>query len=276
MSTKCYFNGKFTDIDNVKINPYDLGFLRGYAVFDVMRTVNGKVFLLKEHWDRFVNSANQLNLKIPVSQDEFQGIVEKLIEDNGLNEINIRTVLTGGVSNNAFTLEGNETFLVTTEVFRLPHEDVFKNGAKVITEEYKRFIPTAKIASYIAAIRLQDEKNKSGSIEIVYTDKGKVLEASTSNLFIIKDGKIITTNKGVLFGTTRNLVVDLAKKNSFEVEERQVKMDEMLNADEVFLTATNKNIIPVIKIDDREVGNGGVGEITKRLMEIFDEFLKNY
>ncbi|MFC1645323.1 aminotransferase class IV [Patescibacteria group bacterium] len=276
MNRECYFNGEFIKLGDIKINPYDLGFLRGYGVFDVMRTVNGKPFLIKEHWDRLVNSAKELNLNISVSEKEFNDIVERLIENNDLGEMNIRTVLTGGVSDDAFSLKGEETLLVTVEKLKLPVKDVFKKGARVITEDYKRFIPRAKISNYIAAIRRQDKKHRAGAIEIIYIDDGNVLEASTSNFFIVKDGEVMTTRKGILLGTIRNLVIDLAKKNGLSVAEREISVDEMLKADEAFITATNKGIIPIISIDDKLIGNGKVGGTTKKLMSIFGEYLKKY
>ncbi|MFC1609265.1 aminotransferase class IV, partial [Patescibacteria group bacterium] len=239
-------------------------------------TVNGKPFLLKEHWNRFINSAKELNLNIPVSEDEFKSVVERLIEDNDLGEMNIRTVLTGGVSDDAFSLKGEETLLVTVEKLKLPSDDIFKKGAKVITEDYKRFIPKAKISNYIAAIRKQDEKHGAGAIEIIYVDNGNVLEASTSNFFIVKNGEIVTTNKGILLGTIRNLVVDLATRDGFNVVEREVTMDEVLGADEAFLTATNKSIIPVVSVDENVIGSGEVGKTTKKLMDILENYLKNY
>jgi D-amino acid aminotransferase len=278
MSKKCYFNGEIINFDEVRISPYDLGFLRGYGVFDVMRTVNGgKLFLFQEHWNRLVSSAEKLHLQVPVSKNELKDVMEKLVDIDDEDDCVIRTIITGGVSKNAFSVTGDPTLLVITENLEKmsPSREVY-SGAKVITVDFKRSIPTAKISNYVEPIRHQEKKMKAGAIEIVYTHKGQALEASTSNFFIIKDGKVITTKDDILLGTTRNLIVDLARKNGFEVEEREVSIDEMFGADEMFLTAANKNIVPVVQVDEKKIGGGKVGETTKKLMKILSDYMISY
>jgi len=276
MKNYCHHNGKVTTIDRVKISPYDLGVLRGYGVFDVMTTENGKPFLFEEHWKRFVNSAKELHLKIPVSKEEHERILKKLIAFNKFKKSTMRTVLTGGFSDDGFSLCSNETFLVMIEKFHELPREVYEKGAKVITVDNKRDFPHAKITNYMVAIKNQEKKLKEKAFEIIYTKEGKALEASTSNLFIVKDGKIITPKGGILKGITRNLVLMLAKKSKLKVEERELKSEELFGADEVFLTATNKWIVPIVKIDKRKIGNGKVGEITKKLMKIIEDFAKKY
>ena len=272
----CYFNGKFLTFKKVKISPYDLGILRGYGVFDVMRTRNGKPFLLGDHWERLRNSAKELNLKVPANKRNFQEIITKLLKRNGFRESVIRTVLTGGISKNGFNFEGRETFYILIEKFQPLPRECFTKGISVITLEYLRDIPEAKITNYIAAVKKQKEKNKRRALEIIYTSKGKALEASTSNFFIIKNGKLITPKKNILFGITRKLVIKLAKENGFNVREKEIKTDELFSADEMFLTASNKDIVPVVKVDGKKIGNGKAGKITKDLMKIFQEFAENY
>lgn len=271
-----YFNGKIIASDKIKISPYDLGVLRGYGVFDVMRTQNGKLFLLKDHWKRLQNSARELNLKIPVSKKELQEIIIKLLKLNGFKESIIRTVLTGGTSKDGFTFENKESFYILIERFSPLPRECFTKGVNVITLEYLRDVPEAKIINYIAAIKNQKEKNKRRSLEIIYTSKGKALEASTSNLFIIKNGKLITPKKNILLGITRKLTMKLAKENGFKVFEREIKTGELFSADEMFLTASNKDIVPVVKADGKKIGDGKVGKITKDLMKIFQKFAENY
>lgn len=272
----CHFNGKITTPDKVKINPYDLGFLRGHGVFDVMSTVNGKPFLLDEHWKRFQNSAKMLGLKIPVSGGEYEKIVRKLLKSNGLKKSTIRTILTGGISLNGSTYCQNETFIIFIEKFHGLSEEVYAKGARVVTHDHERHIPTAKVCNYAEAIRHQGKKEKAGALEIIYVKNGKALEASTSNFFIVKNGKLITVKEGILIGTTRNSVIRLARKAGYKIEERDIKIKELHSADEVFLTATNKDVVPVIKIDGKKVGDGKVGKNTKVLMELFRKFTLEY
>lgn len=277
MKKYCHFNGKITTLDKVKISPYDIGMLRGYGVFDVMCTQNGKAFLLDEHWKRFQNSAKELGLKIPIAKEEYEKIVEKLLRMNNFKKANIRTVLTGGTSANAFAYKpGRETFFILIEKFNALPNEVFEKGAKVITLEYDRDFPRAKVTNYVAAIRKQEEKIRKKALEIIYIRNGKALEASTSNFFIVKNQKLITTKDGILVGITRNLAIELARQNGLKVEERAISEKELFSADEVFLTATNKDIVPIVNVAQRKIGDGKPGKITRQVMEAFQKFAKNY
>lgn len=272
----CYFNGKITALDKIKISPYDLGILRGYGVFDAMCTKNGKPFLLNDHWKRLQNSARELNLKIPVSRKEFQEIVTKLLKLNGFKKSYVRTILTGGISKDAFTPCGKETFFILMERFCPLPSSVFSKGANIITLEYQRDFPRAKTTAYIIALKKQKLKEKKKSLEIVYLKRGRVLEASTSNIFIVKNKVLVTPKDDILLGTTRNLIVKLARQDKLKILERKITLKELFSADEVFLTATNKDIVPVVKVDGKKIGDGKVGKITKELMKIFQKFAENY
>lgn len=277
MSTHCYFNGKFTTLDKVKISPYDLGFLRGYGVFDVMRTENRKPFLLDRHWKRFLNSAKELGLLVPLKKENYQKVVEKLIQLNGFPKSNIRTISSGGETKDGLSRKkGKESFLILIEKFHELPLEFYKKGASVITADYERFFPKAKINNYVVAIKNQEKKLKNKALEIFYLKNGKALEASTSNFFLVKKGKINTTKEKILLGITRNLTLELAKKAGFKIEEREIAEKEIFEADEIFLTATNKYIVPIVRIDGKKVGNGKIGPVTKILMEKMEEFVKSY
>lgn len=272
----CYFNGKITTSDKIKISPYDLGVPRGYGVFDVMCTKDGKPFLLKEHWKRLQNSAGKLGLKIPISEKNHKNAINKLIRLNGFKKSSIGTVLISGVNKDSFILGGKDFFYILTEKFRSLPRKCFTKGANVITLEYLRDIPRAKTTNYIAAMKSQKEKNKKKALEIIYTSQGKALEASSSNFFIVKDGKLITSKKNILLGITRKLTIKLARENDFNVCEREIKISELFSANEMFLTASNKDIVPVVKVNGKKIGNGKVGKTTKDLMKIFQNFAENY
>lgn len=270
----CYFNGKITTIDRIKISPYDIGILRGYGVFDVMCTANGKPFLLNEHFRRLNNSARELKLKVPFSKKEFEKIIAQLLKSNNQKEATIRTVLTGGVSADGFSI-GNPTCYILVEKKHAFSADAY-GGARLISIENKLRNPKAKATlNYVEAIKAQKEKKKKKAHEIIYFENGNVLECSTSNVFLVKDHKIITAKDKILNGTTRGLVIKLAAKK-FKVEEREIKTNEIWKSDEVFLVATSKKIVPVIKIDNKKIGHGKPGPITKELMMMYDEFVRNY
>ena len=253
----------------------DLGVLRGYGVFDFLKTVNGKLFLWKEHWQRFQNSAKSLGLKVPVGEPEVKKIIANLFKKNKCTDASIRLLLTGGPTEDGMT--------VTKPVFSILIEDLyfypkkyFQTGARVITHEYLRLVPGSKTTNYITAVRLQKDKHKAKAVEILYTHQGRVLECATSNFFIVKEGKIITPKLDILYGTTRNVIMTLAKKAGYEVEEREMKIEELYTADEAFLTATNKDIMPIVVVDSQKINQGGVGPVTHELQKHFAEFVARY
>ena len=275
MKSYAYFNGKIKVIDKVQISPLDLGFIRGYGIFDVMRTQNGKLLLLNEHWRRFQNAAKELNLKIPINKNKCHELIRKLLKLNNFPESIIRIVLTGGISEDLFSLSGQETFLILAERFELLDKRIYEKGASAVTLNFCRELPEIKTTNYLEAIRHQNFKDRHKAFEIIYVKNREVLEASTSNIFIFKKNVLITPKDKILLGITRNLIIKLAK-NLFRIKEKKISEKELINASEVFLTATNKNIVPIIKIDGKNISSGKVGKNTKILMVKLSEFLKKY
>ncbi len=271
---KAYYNGKIISEDKVKIDFNDLGFARGYGVFDAMKTVEGHPFLLKAHFKRLQNSAKLLNIDFTLSLPEFVGIVNELLALNknifSNNDVTIRTTVTGGVSSNGLKMDGKPTVLITINDLSLvtPDKELYKTGAKIITIDFQRIMPEAKTTNYLTAILHQKDKEESGATEIVYHHNDLLLEGATSNIFIVKNGEFITPDKNVLSGTTRNLVIKLLSEAGEVTGKRNVKMEELFEADEVFLTGTFKGVLPIVQVDDKMIGDGQVGEKTKLAMEL--------
>lgn len=276
MQTYAYFNNKIVPLAKVRINPYDLGFLRGYGVFDFMVTANGKPFMPDDHWKRLELSAKELGLGIPMDRKKYDQIVQKLISLHKYERRIVRTIITGGISSDGVTPSGKETCLILIEKAVSLPEKIYKNGAKVITVEYLRDCPRAKINNYVTAIKNIKNKKRNGALEILYTYNGKVLEASTSNFFIIKNGALVTPHENILHGITRKVILMLARKKRYKVIEREVSEKEIYSADEAFLTASNKFVVPVVKINSQKIGDGKVGKHTKVLMEEFAKFINKY
>ncbi len=271
----CYFAGKILPLKQARLPLTDVAVLRGYAVFDFLKTVNGKPFLWREHWQRFVKSARALNLRIPMGESEVLEIITKLFSKNKLRDGSIRLLLTGGVASDGMSI-GTPALAIIVEGLHSYPPAIFRAGAKVITHEYLRTIPGAKTTNYISALRLQAEKQKRNALEILFTHRGLVMECSTSNFFLIKRGKIITPVDDILFGTTRGLVIKLSRTGGFVLRERAIKIAELRTADEAFLTATNKDIIPIVSVDNFKIGEGKVGPITRQLMAKLGDYKANY
>lgn len=277
MSGFCYLNGKILLLNKAAISLNDLGVLRGYGVFEALKTVNNKIFLFDEHFERLNKSAKYLGVRLPASKEEIKEIIYKLIKKNKIKNAAIRIVLTGGRSSDTvhFNSDSPTFYILASELPPLKSE-FYKNGVKLITLEYDRQIPEFKTTAYLRAIKEFNEKQKKENFfEILYIDKGNILECATSNFFVFQGNKLITPREGILRGTMRNLVINLAKKE-FRIAERAVKIKDLNSAAESFITATNKNIIPVVKINDKKIGDGSPGKNTKRLMEILREFTEKY
>lgn len=278
MKKYCYINGKIIEESRTCISPFDLGILRGYGVFDVMCATNGKPFHLLDHWRGLVKSAKDLQLTIPVTQEEYTQIISKLLAKSPYRNTSIRTVLTGGISPNGISLPTDPTFFILLHDMDqfTPAADVYKKGAKIITDNYMRAHFSSKTTSYIEAIKNQKHRNALKAIEILYTHDGLVLECATSNIFMIADGILTTTRNNIFHGVTRKVVLSLARKNRIPVSEREITVEELLSADEIFITGSAKHILPITKIDKHKIGNGKPGTLTIKLSEIFHTYRNNY
>lgn len=277
MSGFCYLNGKILLLNKAAISLNDLGVLRGYGAFEALKTVNGKIFLFDEHFERLKKSAKYLAVKIPATKTEIKEIIFELIKKNKIKNAAIRIVLTGGRSMDTVRFNfGSPTFYILVSELIPPKNEFYKNGVKLITLECFRQMPEFKTTAYLRAIKEFNERQKKEKFfEILYTDKGNVLECATSNFFIFQGNKLITSREGILHGTMRNLVISLAKKE-FTALEGVVKIKDLNSATESFITATNKNILPIVKIDNKIIGNGKIGKNTERLMEMLRVFIENY
>src|SRR3989344_3809411 len=187
MKKYCYINGKITAEEKASVSIKDLGLLRGYGVFDFLRTYNGRPFFLRAHLNRLQNSAKLIGLKIPISKTEISKIINRLLKINKLNEATIKIIVTGGISKDGLTYDRNfSTIIIITKEITPYQSEIYKKGIKLITYDFQRNNAGAKTTDYITMLKLQDKKKKSNASEILYIHKGFVLEGATSNIFIFK------------------------------------------------------------------------------------------
>lgn len=271
-----YIDGEFVKAEESTITVNDMALLRGYGVFDFMRTYGGKPFYLDGHVKRLLRSATLIGLTVPWSDQEIIDITMETLKRNSHEESNVRIVITGGVSPDSITPQGHPSLLVmVTPLHALPKE-WYTDGVKVITSHLERFIPDAKTTNYIPGIMALENAKKQNAIESIYVDRhGNLLEGTTTNFYAFIDGKLVTPATGMLPGITRKVILELAD-GEFDVEMRDIKKDEIRLMDEAFLSASNKEIVPIIEIDCVTIGNGKPGKQTLKLRKLFNEFTTQY
>ncbi|WP_320040332.1 aminotransferase class IV [uncultured Desulfobacter sp.] len=266
-----YVDGKFVTWDKAVIPVDDLAVLRGYAVCDIVRTIGGHPYCIDAHIDRLLSSVTKIGLTPAWTKEEIKQIVFKVLERNAdMDEANIRILVTGGSSPDFFSPADHPRLIVlATDIPALP-DHWYTKGVKVITFFQQRVLPDAKATNYIPAVLALKEAKAQGAVEALYmTRDNMVLEGTTSNLFAMVDGTLVTPQKGVLGGITRKTVIELGKK-LFPVSEHDLSLDTLLSASEVFITGTNKGIVPVIQVDDHVIGTGMPGTGTRALMSAME------
>ena len=274
-----YVDGRYVPSDKAVLPVDDLSILRGYGVCDIMRTYNGRPYFLNEHLLRLEHSAHKVGLSFPWTQEELKEIVlQTLGLDQGIAESNIRIVVTGGSSPDFFTPMGTPRLIVmVTPIKKLPLF-WYANGVKIITIRQERQVPDAKVTSYIQAAIALKKAEEENAVEAIYVNKkNQALEGTTSNLFAFFKDLLVTPGQGVLKGITRSVILSLGHQ-LFNVEERPLELEKLLQADEVFITGTNKGVVPVIQIDGNLIGQGKPGKNTKIVVQALEqhtlEFMK--
>lgn len=272
-----YINGEFVDAASASIPATDLAVLRGYGVFDFLRTYGGIPFQLGAHLRRLKRSAELIELNCPWDIEELGDIVLETVKRNGFSESNIRIVVTGGEGERGFRPLGDSRLLVMATPWEAPPAWWYADGAHVLTTELQRHLPEAKTINYIPGITAQLAANKRdpSAIEAIYVNDGLVSEGTRSNIFVFTDDHWITPAAGLLLGVTRAEVIKLLDEAGL-LEMRDITLDEFRAADEVVLTSSTKEVVPVVRVDDVAIGDGAPGEMTRRLMRQWRELTEAY
>lgn len=272
-----YINGQFVTKENAVISVYDHGFLYGDGVFEGIRVYEGNVYKLKEHVKRLFESAHSIMLTIPHSQEELQQIIVDTIVKNKLSSAYIRVVVSRGKGDLGLDPRNcsEPTVIVIVEPLSIYSEELYEKGLKLASIVHRRSSPDVlnpqiKSLNYLNNILVKIASVQADADEaLILNNQGYVTEGSADNIFIIKNGKIKTppVYLGALEGITRNAIIDIAREEKLVIEEVPFSLHDVYIADEVFLTGTAAEVIPVVTVDDRQIGNGKPGEITKRLLK---------
>jgi len=271
-------NGQFIPAGEAGVPVGDLGLVRGYGVFDVLRTYDRIPFALDRHLARLQRSAEQIDLPLPAPPAELEQLVHECLARNAAVErgldVTVRIIVTGGVSQGFMLPDGKPSFMVLIAPVRAVPTHLYSEGASLITADIPRFMPTVKSINYIPAILGQKQARKAGAVEALYcTREGVISECTTSNFFVVRGGKLITPDQDVLGGITRNVALELAADLG-DVYLRPILRQELGEIDEAFITSTTKEIMPVVRIDDIRIGSGRPGPYTQRLAELFHSYTR--
>jgi len=281
MGLKVYINGEWLEKENAKISVFDHGLLYGDGVFEGMRTYHGKIFRLRQHLQRLVESGRAIGLELPMSADELEKAIYETMKVNGLDEAYVRLVVTRGVGDLGLDPEscGTPEVIIITGKLALYPPELYENGLDVIIARTRRNLadalnPRIKSLNYLNNILAKCEATAAGLKEaLMLNADGFIAEATGENIFIVKDGVLETppTDAGILVGITRQAVMELAEQRGITVRERQLSPDDIYDADECFLTGSAAEMAPVVKVDGRPIGTGKPGPVMKKMLQAFRE-----
>ena len=278
-------SGNWVDEEDAKISVFDHGLLYGDGVFEGIRVYNNRVFLLSEHIDRLYDSAKAIALTIPMNKEEMIEVVAQTCRANELVDGYIRLVVTrgkGSLGLNPYLCDSPEVIVIAAKIQLYPR-DLYENGLKIVTVGTVRNHPEAinpriKSLNYLNNVLAKIEAINAGCMEcLMLNHKGEVAEASGDNVFAIRNGTIMTppSHSGALEGLTRNKVIELAREAGYDVIELPMARYDLYVADEVFLTGTAAEIISVVEIDKRSIGDGKPGKITDCLATLYSEYARS-
>lgn len=276
---KIYIDGRYYDEKTAKVSVFDHGLLYGDGVFEGIRAYNGRVFKLKEHIDRLFYSAKAILLTIPMSHEELCRAVVETCRRNRVKDGYIRLVVTRGVG--TLGLNPNKckkpSIIIIAGKIQLYPPEYYEKGLEIVTVPTTRNLhnavnPAIKSLNYLNNILAKIEANNAGCEEaIMLNANGYVSECTGDNIFLVKDRQLTTPplSAGALYGITRGTVMDLARAAGYPVSEPNLTRYDVFNADECFVTGTGAEIVPVVKVDGRLIGDGRPGSVTRELVKAY-------
>jgi len=281
-----YIDGEYYPESEAKISVFDHGFLYGDGVFEGIRSYNGVVFKLREHIDRLYYSARAIMLEIPLTKEEMMKAVLETLRRNNLKDAYIRLVVTRGKGDLGLDprkCPKPSVIIITVPLLQLYDEKKREKGMSMIVSWVRRDPVDAttheiKSLNYLNSILAKIEANNAGADEAIILDtNGFICEATAENIFIVKDGKIITppSTSGPLPGITASVVKEIAQDMGYQVIEKGITVAELYGADEAFVTGTAAEIMPIREVNKRRIGEGRMGPITRKILERFREYVKD-
>ena len=276
---KVFLNDCLVDNDKAFISASDSGFLYGSGLFETMRSCNGVVFRLEDHLERLFKSAGVLSISISCDKKFITDAIYQTLAANNLADARLRLTITGGSM--CEQGERRSTLLITATDFPPYPAEYYKKGVMVVLCPFRQNtsdpIYGNKTINYFSRIMGLNQAHQKGAAEALwFTLDGRLAEGCVSNVFFVRDSKLITPAVGtpVLPGIARKTVCEIAAANSIELVEKDLSIDDLLGADEVFLTNVIMQVMPINSVEKHTVGDGSPGPVTMKLMNYFDEFVK--
>jgi D-alanine transaminase/branched-chain amino acid aminotransferase len=265
----CYLNNRFLPYREANLHLSDLGLQRGYGIFDYFIEMNGRIPFFDDYLDRFYTSAGLLNLDVPLNRELLKEKVTYLLQQNKFGTSGIKLLLTGGYSDDLYSPSAPNFIILNLPVTWRPGDP--GEGVKLLMLDFQRHLPEVKTTFYLPSLALFREMKEKGAVEVLYHHNGLISETTRANIFLVREGRLITPETGVLKGITRKYVLQVAKA-IMPVEERQVMLEELRESEEVFITGTSKHVAPVVEIGGGIIGNGRVGDHTRAIADAYEKF----
>lgn len=269
-------NGKWMDEKKAKISVLDNAFLYGDGFYDTMRTYNGQVLELEFHLKRLIHSAHVMNIELPWSENQLRNWIQGTADRNKAKTARVRITISRGCNTFDFTCTKDPMAVVTCEPLVLNPKD-YSDGVSVVTMKLHRVLPEIKTVGLTHMVVAYKDLFPKGIYEaLMVSNNGTIPEGASTNLMIIKKGKLITPKSGMLPGLTRKRVMILAKKLGIPVVQKNFKLAALKSADEIFLTNRPREVIPVTRLNGKKVRSGKPGPITKKLMAAYQDYIQSY
>jgi len=272
-----YLNGQFVPEDQAHVSVLDRGFIFGDGVYEVIPVYGARLFRLDEHIDRLDNSLNAIRLTNPLTRPQWKNLLTTLVEQNGTGDLAVYLQITRGVAkrDHALPSEPKHTVFAMANPLSPPNKAELLNGVAAIThDDYRWKNCHIKSISLLPNILLRQQAIDAGALETILIRDEEATEGAASNLFIVNNGTIITPPKGqfLLPGITRDLILELAQKNNLAHQEASISATQLQQAQEVWLTSSMKEILPVTRLDDAPVGDGKAGPVWSTMFDLYQDF----
>ena len=271
----CYLNGEFQKLRDARVSPLDRAFLFGDSVYEVLPVFRGRMFRFREHFDRLARSLKEIGLPSPHTHAQWLQILENLIERNGGGEMYVYVQVTRGMEygrNHAFPEQVVPAVFAMAAPLPPLTDELRANGVSAITvEDFRWGRCDIKSTALLANVLMKQRSAEAGTQEAIIVRDGDVMEGSSTSVFVVKDGKVATppNSNRILPGTTREVALELAD-GAMQVAIRRIGIDELRAADEVWISAATRDVLPVTRIDGRPVGTGKPGPVWQRMNEAFN------